>query len=113
MGIQTDQQVNHNRPDIVLHDKKKNDISCPFDGRVIEREEEKREKYEDLRREVATIWSVRKVVMMPIIIEALDTLSKNFKGYEELKMRHITSLLQKICVLGTAKVIRRTLDTYD
>ena len=50
MGIQTDQQVNHNRPDIVLHDKKKNDISCPFDGRVIEREEEKREKYEDLRR---------------------------------------------------------------
>lgn len=29
------------------------DVSCPFDGRAIEREEEKKEMYEDLRREVA------------------------------------------------------------
>ena len=115
--IQTDQQLNHNRPDIVLHDKEKNeckiiDVSCPFDGRVIEREEEKREKYEDLRREVAKLWCVRKVVIIPIIIGALGTLSKNFKRYvEQLEMGQMTSLLQKTCVLGTAKIIRRTLDT--
>ena len=79
---------------------------------MIEREEEKKEKYEDLRRDVATICSVRKVVIIPIIIAALGTLSKNFKGYiEELEMRPMTSLLQKTYVLGTAKVIRRTLDT--
>ena len=46
--IQTDQHLKHNRPDIVLHDKEKNEckiigVACPFDGRVIEREEEKRE----------------------------------------------------------------------
>ena len=46
--IQTDQQLHHNRPDIVLHDKEKNeckimDASCPFDERVIDREEEKKE----------------------------------------------------------------------
>ena len=91
--IQTDQQLNHNRPDIVLHDKEKNeckitDISCPIDGRVIEREKEKRAKYEELRREVATIWSVRKVVIIPIIIRALGTLSKIFKGHiEDLEQR--------------------------
>ena len=74
---------------------------------MIEREEEKKENNEDLRREMATIWSVRKVVITPIIIGALATLSKNFKGYiEELEMRHMTSLLQKTCVLGAAKVIR-------
>ena len=113
----TDQQLNHNRPDIVIHDKEKNeckiiDVSRSFDGRVIEREEEKREKYEDLRREVAKLWNVRKVVIIPIIIGALGTLSKNFKRYvEQLEMGQMTSLLQKTCVLGTAKITRRTLET--
>ena len=77
---------------------------------MIEREEEKREKYKDLRREVAKLWNVRKVVIIPIIIGA--TLSKNFKRYvEQLEMGQMTSLLQKTCVLGTAKIIRRALDT--
>ena len=56
------------------------DVACPFDGRVIEREEEKREKYEDLRGEVAKIWNVRKVVKIPVIIGALGTLSKTLRN---------------------------------
>ena len=49
---------------------------------------------------------------IPIIIGALGTLSKNFKRYvEQLEMGQMTALLQKTCVLGTAKIIRRTLDT--
>ena len=87
-------------------------MSCPFDRRVIDREEEKKGKYEDLRREVAKLWSVRKVVIIPIVIGALGTLSRNFKKYVEgLEMRQLTSLLQKTCILGTAEIIRRTLDT--
>ena len=54
---------------------------CPFDGRVIEREEERRENYKDLRRDMAKLWNVRKVVIIPIIIGALGTLSKKFKIY--------------------------------
>ena len=58
--IQTAEQLNDNGPDIMLHDKEKNkckiiDVSGPFDGRVIEREEETREMYEDLRREIAKL----------------------------------------------------------
>ena len=115
--IQTDQQLNHYRPDIVMNDKEKNeckiiDVSCPFDGKVIEGEEEKREKYEDLRREVAKLWGVRKVVIIPIIIRAFRSLGKNFKRFvEQLEMGRMTSLLEKTCKLGTAKMIRRTLDT--
>ena len=61
---------------------------------------------------MAKLWNVRKVVIIPIIIGALGTLSKNFKRYvEQLEMGQMTSLLQKICVLGTTKIIRRTLDT--
>ena len=115
--IQTDQQLNHNQADIVLHDKEKNeckiiDDSCPFDASVIDREEEKKGKYEDLRREVAKLWRVRKVVIIPIVIGALGTLSRNFKTYVEgLEMRQLTSLLQKTCILGKAKVIRRMSET--
>ena len=80
--IQTDQQLNHNRPDIVLHDKDKNackiiGVSCSFDGRVIDSEKEKKEKYGDLRREVAKLWSVRKVAIILIVIGALATLCRN------------------------------------
>ena len=91
--IKTNQHLTHNRPDIVLHDTKKNeckmtDVSCPFDGRVIDRQEEKKGKYEDLRKEVAKLWSVRKVVIIPVIIGALGKPSKNLERYvEELEMR--------------------------
>ena len=61
---------------------------------------------------MAKLWSVRKVVIKPIVIGALGTLSRNFKKYVEgFEMRQLTSLLQKTCILGTAEIIRRTLDT--
>ena len=76
--IQTNQQLNRNRIGIVLHKKEKNeckiiDVFCPFDGRVIDRKKEKKEKYDRkyLRREVAMLWGVRKVVTIPIVIGAL------------------------------------------
>ena len=51
---------------------------------------------------MAKLWSVRKVVIIPIVIGALGTLSRNFKKYVEgLEMRQLTSLLQKSCILGT------------
>ena len=51
-------------------------------------------------------------MIISIIIGAPGTLSKNFKRYvEQLEMGEMTSLLQKTCILGTAKIIRRTLDT--
>ena len=61
---------------------------------------------------MAKLWSVKKVVIIPIVVGALGTLSRNFKKYVEgLEMRQLTSLLQKTCILGTVKIIRRTLDT--
>ena len=63
---------------------------------------------------MAKLWSVRKVVTTLIVIGALGTLSRNFKRcVEGLEMGQLTSLLQKTCILGTAKIIRRALDTED
>ena len=65
-----------------------------------------------IRREVAKLCRLRKLVIIPIVIVSLGTLSGHFKGYVEgLEMRQLTSLLKKSCIFGTVKVMRRRLDT--
>ncbi|XP_068707395.1 uncharacterized protein [Montipora foliosa] len=82
--IQTDHQIEHNRPDVVVLDKIERscyviDIACSFDTRVLEKEQEKMEKYQELKREIGKIWSCRKLIVVPIVIGALGTFSKNLK----------------------------------
>ena len=76
--IQTGHQIEHNRPDVVVLDKIERscyviDITCPFDTRVLEKEQEKMQKYQELKREIRKIWSCRKVIVVPIVIGALGT----------------------------------------
>ena len=54
MNIQTDKIVEHSRPDIVIFDKSTRsckivDVACPFDTRVIMKEKEKVDKYQNLK----------------------------------------------------------------
>ena len=117
LTIQTDHRLEHSKPDIVVHNKSKRecitiDIAYPFDNRIVEKEDEKVEKYQDLKYEIKKIWKFKEVTIVPIVIGALGTLSKNFCSWmDKIGMREKTDLLQKACLLGTAKVIRRTLDT--
>ncbi len=55
------------------------DVGCPFDTRVKEREKTKIEKYTDLQYELPKVWrgEVNKVVILPVIIGALGTMTKN------------------------------------
>ena len=58
--IQCDHLIQSRRPDIVVVEKKKKeckiiDIAVPNDVRVGNKEQEKVEKYQDLRREIATL----------------------------------------------------------
>ena len=60
--IQTDNKVEHNKPDIVVLDKTERkcmiiDVTCPFDIRVKDKEKEKIENYQDLKRELKRIWN--------------------------------------------------------
>ena len=52
--VQTDHHLEHNRPDIVVLEKEDRtcsviDVACPFDTRVLEKEQEKMEKNQDLK----------------------------------------------------------------
>ena len=55
--IQTDHKIEHNRPDIIVIDKKERNctiinIACPFDRGIShkKKKQEKIEKYQDLKR---------------------------------------------------------------
>ena len=64
--IQTDNTLEHNRPDITVIDKKSEkclliDPACSFDTRNEKKEEEKCTNYNKLKHEIAKIWKMRKV----------------------------------------------------
>ena len=114
-SIQTDHDIEYNKPDIVAHDKMKREciiigVACPFDSRVDKKEFEKIKKYQDFKRELMMIWKFRKICIIPIITGALETL-RNFKLWaSRIEVYDLVDLTQKACVLGTAKIIRRVLD---
>ena len=115
--IQTDKVLEHYKPDIVILDKDRRecvilDVACPFDTRVKEKQLEKIQKYQDLKREISRIWQCRKVTIIPIVIGALGTIAKDFTNWlKKTDMEEYFSLMQNACLLGTAKIIRKVLDT--
>ena len=56
------------------------DIAVPLDAEIVEKEKEKVEKYQDLRREVARLWNV-KAKVFPIVVGALDAVTPNLSKH--------------------------------
>ena len=84
--IQCDRKIEARRPDIVFIDKKERevviiDVAIPGDDRVKDKELEKVEKYQLLKDEIAKVWRMRKVIVIPVVIGALGAVSVNFKEY--------------------------------
>ena len=80
--IQTDHVIETRRLDLFVVDKKRRtciiiDFAFPGDSRVEEKEKEKTEKYQDLRRELQKIWNV-KVKIIPLVMGSLRAIPKQF-----------------------------------
>ena len=114
--IQCDHYIECRKPDIVVVEKEEKkciiiDIAIPGDNRVGAKEKEKIEKYDNLKWEVKKMWSMKKVEIVPVVIGALGAVSKNFELYiEKLGIQIKTEHLQKTALLGTARILRRTLE---
>ena len=78
--VQCDHVIEARRPDVPVDKENKvcaiTDVAIPGDIRVSEKETEKVEKYQDLRREIAKIWKIKEEKVVFIVIEALGSLSK-------------------------------------
>ena len=113
-NIQTDHVIEHRRPDVVVFDKHDKmchliDIAVPGD-RVEAKENEKVQKYQDLARELRKLWQV-KVKVVPVVVGALGTIPMALeKHLKEIGTSVRVELLQKAALLGTARILRKTLE---
>ena len=88
------------------------DVACPFDMQVKDKEKEKIENYQDLKQELKWIWKLHWVTVVPIIIGALGTVSKDLKKWlAEIGVTCRLESLQRACLLGTARILCKVLDT--
>ena len=117
LTIQTDKRLPHNRPDIVVIDKEKKechiiDVACPGDSRIVLKEEEKIDKYRDLGIEIKALWRLKKVLIVPVVIGALGSISDRRQGYLadiHVGLKPVT--MQKTGLLGSARILRRILES--
>ena len=113
--IQCDHTIEARRPDIVVVDKVKKekmiiDIAIPEDTRVCDKERDKIEKYSLLKDEITRLWQMKKVVVIPIVVGALGTITAKLEKFIEslgidIRIEHF----QKSALLGTTRIIRKVL----
>ena len=115
MTIYADKKLRHNRPDITLLQRDTKewtliDIAVPADQNIIETEEEKVGRYQDLTFEIKRIHRASKVTVIPIVIGVLATISKNAKTwYRQIDLPDIIGSAQLSAILGTAHILRKVL----
>ena len=103
--------IEHRKPDIVLVDKVQQkcliiDVACPGDNRIAEKEEEKLQRYDLLKREIKRLWHMKSIDIIPIIVGALGSITTELgKRIEQLNIEIAIEKLQKTTLLGTARIL--------
>ena len=117
-AIQTDEEIEHRRPDIVVIDKEKRefkiiDIAVLGDQNIKVKELEKITKYQDLRLQGQKMWDVKSTVT-PIVAGAFGTVSEELENHlKTIGIPIVISCLQKALLLGTALILRKELDISE
>ena len=99
--IQCDREIKARKSDIVLVNKNERscaiiDIAIPGDTRVSEKEKEKIERYQELKREIKRMRNIRNIKVIPVVVGALGSMSQKLKNcIGELEVVISTALLQK------------------
>ena len=87
------------------------DFAVPADHRIKMKENEKKDKYLDLAKELKKLWYM-KVTIIPIVIGAFDIVTKELsKGLEDLEVGGRVETIQNTALLRTARILRKVLET--
>ena len=103
------------RPDTVVVDKVKKetmiiDVAIPGDTRICDKERQNIEKYSLLKNKIARSWQMKNIVVIPIAVGALRTVTTKFEKYiESLGIKIRIEHVQKSALLETAKIKRKVL----
>ena len=109
-------QLDHNRPDVVVIDKRDNDgvivdFSVPIDVNVAKVEVEKVDRYDPLRVELERMYGV-KMEVIAVVVGALGTVTKKLEtAMVDLGIPDVIGGLQISALVGTAAIMRRVLSS--
>jgi len=112
-AVHTDREVTANRPDIIIKNKKEKtcmliDVAIPADRNVVQKEAEKKLKYNSLYIEIR-VWNL-KCTIVPVIIGATGIVTRSLrKNLETVLGKHSIDSLQKTAILGTSHIIQKVL----
>ena len=106
-------EIKANRPDIVIKDKQEKsclliDMSIPTEKNTSVKVTEKLSKYKDLEIEIERMWGM-KTTMITVVIGALGLIKKGLENLEQIPSNIKIRELQKIALLGTSRILRKTL----
>ena len=116
INIQCDNVIKARRPNLILVDKEAKscviiDVTIASDGRIGEKEIEKIEKYQNLKRKLKRLWSLKNVEVVPVVVAAVGCINKGFSGrMDTLGIKLNVGMVQKSVLLGTATIFRKVLD---
>ncbi|XP_029652327.1 uncharacterized protein LOC115225519 [Octopus sinensis] len=84
--IQCESLIEVRRPDIVVVDEGKKEIriiapAIPGDSRISDKEREKIKKYRLPKDEVARMWTMRKLSVIPVVLGVFGELTTKFEKY--------------------------------
>ena len=113
-NCQTDREIHHRKPDIILINKETNDcfiidVAIPGDHRVALKEVEKITNYSELRVELERMWGMNTKVI-PVVVGALGSIPFKLSYFlDQLKINYDIGTIQKTAVLGSAHILRKVL----
>ena len=89
------------------------DTATSGDHNVVEKESEKVENYQDLKREIKKLWNLRSVDVIPAVVGALGSVSRRTRQcLEQIRVDVRLGSLQKTAFLGAARDENHTKDLW-
>ena len=84
-------------------------MTVPSDRNIALKEIEKKGKYKDLELEIQRMWHT-KTVVIPVVVGALGTVKEGMvEKITKVSEGATVTEIQKICVLGSARILRKVL----
>ena len=114
MNIQCDNVIVERRPDIAIVNKMEKtviiiDDAVPGDKRIIDKEKENIEKYQNLEREILRLWNLKKIDVIPVVLGALGSVIKNFEKYvDKIEIKVDLHAAQKKHIIRDSKNIEKS-----
>ena len=85
------------------------DFAIPAEHRIKLKEIEKKDKYQDLARQLKKLWNMKVTIMTG----AFGTVTKELlKGLGDLEVRGRVETIQTTTLLRMARILRRVLETW-